>query len=414
MKPLILTIAILCVSAVNLYAQFDFRPGYVVTTENDTIRGLIDYKGNKANAKKCVFKPTADSKSQEFSPEQIRAYRFTDSKFFISKTLEIYGEENTLFLEYLINGIVDLFYYRDNAGEHYWVELENGDLRELRNDEREVYINDTKYRKESKEYIGILKLVFSKSPSVAKKTESVRLDHQSLIDIAHTYHNEVCTGETCIVYEKKMPLVKFKFGLALRANAMALTRSSNLPVEYDYLNNSNFNNPVTPSLGFFLKLNIPALNERLFFQYMASIGKIDMHTVNIHTEKLYSMTHRNEIWLNQTTFFNSGTFRYEFPKGILTPVVQLGGFVNSFSNVDYTHNMLVRYSWGDVYDESVGHVSPFSKFDYGVQMGLGVKGKLFKNKELTADLNYLHGFGYLYGLNTNTVTLDIGIQLGGR
>lgn len=414
MKHRILFFAILIASATSLFAQFDFRPGYVVTSENDTLHGLIDYKGNKANARKCVFKMNAESEKREFTPEQLNAYRFENSKYYISKSIEMGGEETTVFLEYLINGIVDLFYFRDRDGEHYWVDWGNGNLRELRNDEREVYINDTKYRKESKEYIGILKHVFSNSPSVVEETNSVRLDHQSLIDIARTYHDEVCTGESCIVYEKKMPLVKFKFGLALRANAMALTRSGSLPVEYDYLNNSNFNNPFTPSLGFFLKMNIPALNERLFFQYMALVGKIDMHTVNVRTEKLYSMTHRNEIWLTQTAFYNSGTIRYEFPKGLVTPVVQLGGFVNSFNNVDYTHNMEVRYSWGDVYEESVGHESPFSKFDYGVQVGVGLKGKLFKNRDLTADLNYQHGFGYLYGLNTNTIALDIGLQLGGR
>lgn len=56
MKLLILFFAILIASATSLFAQFDFRPGYVVTSENDTLHGLIDCKGNKANARKCVFR----------------------------------------------------------------------------------------------------------------------------------------------------------------------------------------------------------------------------------------------------------------------------------------------------------------------------------------------------------------------
>jgi hypothetical protein len=317
-------------------------------------------------------------------------------------------------LEYLINGIVDIFYYRDNAGEHYLVELDNGNLHELRNDDREVYINETKYLKESKEYIGILKHVFSSSPLIAQKTESVRLDHQSLIKIAHQYHDEVCTGETCIVYEKKMPLVKINFGIAVGLNAFSLAKASNLPGEYDYLVNSNFNQLVTPTIGLFVKMNIPALNERLYLQYLASIGLVNLHTVNTRTEHLYSMTHRNEIWLKQTAFYNSATIRYEFPQGKFRPVVQLGGFVNSFFNVDYTRALEVRYSWGDIYSEGTMHESPFSRFDYGIKVGVGLTSKLFKTKDVTADLNYLRGFGYLYGLNTNSFMLDVSIQLGGR
>jgi biotin synthase-related radical SAM superfamily protein len=44
-------------------------------------------------------------------------------------------------LEYLINGIVDIYYYRDDNGEHYLVDNGSGDLLELKNEEKEIIID---------------------------------------------------------------------------------------------------------------------------------------------------------------------------------------------------------------------------------------------------------------------------------
>ena len=58
------------------FAQKDFREGYIVTKENDTIQGLIDYRGDIRNSEKCVFKQNAESSDIEYLPADINAYLY--------------------------------------------------------------------------------------------------------------------------------------------------------------------------------------------------------------------------------------------------------------------------------------------------------------------------------------------------
>ena len=71
-------------------AQRNFKSGYIITLTGDTIKGYIDSRGDIKNYKRCVFKENEENSSAEYSPEEIRAYRFIDGKFFISKLLKIF------------------------------------------------------------------------------------------------------------------------------------------------------------------------------------------------------------------------------------------------------------------------------------------------------------------------------------
>ena len=95
---------------IKSYSQSDFRNAYVITNENDTIKGFIDYKGNNSNARKCLFRKKEDGEILEFSPEQIKSYRFLNGKYYVSKSIQNKDKIESKFLEYLIDGIVDIYY----------------------------------------------------------------------------------------------------------------------------------------------------------------------------------------------------------------------------------------------------------------------------------------------------------------
>jgi hypothetical protein len=82
-----------------LYAQNDFNPGYVITIKGDTLFGKIDYRGDLYMKSICRFM-TAENTINEYTPHDILAYRFIDSKYYISR--EVDGK--SVFLEYLIKG----------------------------------------------------------------------------------------------------------------------------------------------------------------------------------------------------------------------------------------------------------------------------------------------------------------------
>jgi hypothetical protein len=204
-----------------LKAQTDFRPGYVFTNSGDTLFGQIDYRGDLLMGSICKFK-NPDNKIVEYSPNDIAGYRFINSKYFVSKSVKTGNETKQVFLEYLIIGLVDIYYYKDD-GEHYLVDI-NHDICELKTIKTEEKIENQTYIKEKREYVGYLKILFNKSPSISKKVENLSLSQISLIKIANAYQKEVCPDQKCIIYEKKFPKRKNTFGVVLGMNGLFFSK----------------------------------------------------------------------------------------------------------------------------------------------------------------------------------------------
>ena len=54
-----------------LYAQNNYRPGFIITVQKDTIYGEIDYRTDKMNAKRCVFQ----SQGNDTEPVTLSSFR---------------------------------------------------------------------------------------------------------------------------------------------------------------------------------------------------------------------------------------------------------------------------------------------------------------------------------------------------
>jgi len=398
------------VGITKAYSQNDFRNGYLINNSNDTIFGFINYKGNKANALKCVFKKEENSEVQEFSPNDIKAYRFKDSKYYVSKLVKTNSNESLLFLEVLIDGIADIYYYRDNIGEHYLIDNGDGKLYELKNDEKEVVVNDQKFVRRSNEYIGMLKYFFSKAPSLSKEIENTTLNHKSLINITQKYHKQVCTNEECIVYEKKLPKKKGIFGPILGLNVTNVSVVNNFTDDYFYLRNSHFQTAIYPSIGLFYNNNLFYWNERLNFQYEITYRRLNLRTSNSFIGKSTYMIYLNDIKIIQNSINNSFILEYEFTNYKIRPSIQLGGFVNYYFSNNYKRNLVVLNN-NDVFRTVEYNKYPFSRYDYGVNIGVGFKGKLPNKKEFFVDMRYQRGMGLFKNINTNSYSINIGFRI---
>lgn len=393
-------------------AQSDFREGYIINNNNDTINLLIDYNGLVSSHKKCICKTNSYDKTQIYTPEDIKAYKFIDSKYYESKPIVTNKGREKFFLEYLIDGIVDIYYYRDINGGHYFVDDESGNLHELKNEEKEIIKGDIKYQKQKKEYLGVLAYTFRESPAILKKIGTVNLSHKSLINIANEYHNEICSDEECIIYQKKPPKIKSSFGFTIGLSGQSIIPTGEFSDELYFMKNSQFGFEISPSIGFYYKVNIPFVNENLYFQYEGTYSRISLKTTTSYIEPVYEMNYIDDIALTQNSFNNLGILKYEFPKGKFRPTFQIGGFINYFFKSDYSRNLEVIYSWGDTYFTEQIHDNPFSKFDYGINIGAGLRSIYLKDKELFLDFRYKRGFGLLQSIQTNTFSINIGTQIG--
>ncbi len=191
------------------YGQKGFKPGYIITNDFDTLRGFIRLKSNIENSGSCDFITGKNQPSKSYSPDDIRAYRIENSKYYVSKSVMIDSSRQRVFLEYLVDGIVDLFYYKDLGREYYFIQKDTL-LLPLTNKGSIVTVKEQglrgeyeeNYFKNSNQYKRILQYLFQESPDVLKEIPYTAFDYRPLIKITKDYHNSVCKDHKCIDFTK--------------------------------------------------------------------------------------------------------------------------------------------------------------------------------------------------------------------
>jgi hypothetical protein len=246
-----------------LFAQEDL-PGYIITMAGDTVYGRIRPRLPAKNAEACIFREEQKKEYHSYAPFDIRAYRIIGGKYYVSKRVPWGEEEKPMFLEYLVKGEANLYVYRDGEKDFFFIERGNK-LVPLKNEKKLVYKPDGVYASYSKEYIGVLKYLFSDYKSLYPEINKLELSQKNLIKFAKDFHAKACEGEKCIVYEKKKTIgVKPKFRIAPEAgmNLDFLIRTGNNDPGATELN-------YAPAFSFF-----PALEMTLYFSGAEKAGLV--------------------------------------------------------------------------------------------------------------------------------------------
>jgi hypothetical protein len=186
-----------------LNAQREFRPGCVIKNNGDSLFGNLAYQNDILMSQLCKYKSDNDTEITYY-PEDISSYRFFNGKFYISKEVN----QRKIFLEYLFNGIVKIYYQRDNEGDHYYIEKDTIPLTELSYMESTKYIDGKEYISEQKGFIKQLEFFMPDANGIDQRIKAIqKLEHRDLIKLADYYHSKVCADKSCIIYEKNAPLL---------------------------------------------------------------------------------------------------------------------------------------------------------------------------------------------------------------
>ena len=254
----------LLISSEILNAQTDFRHGYIIKSVGDTIFGQIDYRGDLLMSSLCKFKDVNNT-IKEYSPTDIDAFRFIDSKYYVTKEID----NKKVFMEYLIHGKINIYYMRDDNGDHYYLDKEDVKLIEIPYEEGIKYVDDKDFFYESKKHIGILNYYMKDAPKLESEIKTIKKpEHQNLIKLAEDYHNAVCDNEECIIYEKKVPFIKISI-----TPFVGLTKYNG----YDKLVNE---------FGGYLFFWAPRTSEKLFFKTGLSYNKMSEDGTDLNVFKI--------------------------------------------------------------------------------------------------------------------------------
>lgn len=257
MKFLKLFFLTFLISTGFLHAQPDYRPGYVIENTGDTIYGEIDYRGDWISGRICRFK-TTNYAIEQYTPYDIKAYRFIEGKYYVS---EVVGGKR-VFLEYLIKGMVNIYYLRDENGDHYYLDKENVRLTEIPFEEGIRILDERMVFYRSKKHYGVLNYYMQDAPEFQSRIEAVQIpDHNSLIKLAEDYHNMVCEGDRCIIYEKQLPFISVNletvFGIVNFENQK-------------YIKDQNYF-----LTGVIANIRMPRINEKIYLKTGYLYSRID-------------------------------------------------------------------------------------------------------------------------------------------
>lgn len=217
--------------SVDCSAQYDFRKGYIINNSGDSIRGLIDYANPSTNSTACSFRKDSIAEITSYNPKDIKAYWFDADKIYVSKVAQLGQSKEQLFLEYLVNGIVDLYYLKRSGSEYFFMEKDSI-LYPLTNEEKIVSENYVRYYKKSNDYVHKLQWLLKDAQSLSNEINTASFNHKDLIRITKDYHEKVCRGEECIVYFNRSKLLNKTKWLVSFGVSVDYTRSNVHPDMY--------------------------------------------------------------------------------------------------------------------------------------------------------------------------------------
>ncbi|MDH5597548.1 MAG: hypothetical protein OEY34_00400 [Cyclobacteriaceae bacterium] len=193
-----LTLFVFIFTSGLLYGQKDFQPGYIIKDSGDTLYGLIDYRNDVLMNSVCKFKDSENTIT-EYTPHEINSFRIIESSYYTSR--EVNGRR--YFLEYLIKGKVNIYYMKDEYGNHFYIDKEGEILSEIPYEEGTKYIGGKEVFYKSKKHFGVLGYYMNDATGMQSRIQSIeKPGYKNLISLAKYYHNALCQSDQCIEYEK--------------------------------------------------------------------------------------------------------------------------------------------------------------------------------------------------------------------
>lgn len=198
--------AVMLLLALSANAQVNPVEGFIITNQNDTIRGMIDLRTNQINASQCLFKADDATEYVTYKPGEIAGYRFKKSgKYYVSRKFE---NEGCFFAEFLVQGSLNLYRKEIGFRRIYYIEDKDGKVVTYEEMEKDDNYNEREEKVRAQRLYTLVAL----SPNAVKDIKVGKMSDKQMIKMARDYNDDVCTSdEECILYEHDPKSDKVKF-----------------------------------------------------------------------------------------------------------------------------------------------------------------------------------------------------------
>ena len=394
MRNLLFTFVML-LGILPLKAQVNPQSGYVITNDNDTLRGTIDYRTDAKNARSCRFMAEGETVYKEYLPNEIKGYRLSDTgACYVTKTFPIDGEQRTFFVEYLLEGGVSLYRHKESTSEYFYLVDADGKVATIRETGDVILRRDDQITAQRQKLVEATQ-IFQKSQSTLKQLWAMpQVSADQLLKLTKAYNKEFYAeaGETEF-YQKDL---KSSDGLIARLRfeaGVGITDMKFMPnfTTYDPL----YSTTLMPIVGVGTDMILPRLSKNLLLQVMLqySYNKGDPEQENHYPFK--------RDWTFHDVSLQVGAAYSFLPEKRISPLVRAG------VSLDYMFGLKATHMEGYYNMERNSEDKSFSPRYYA---GLGAEAMVGKHKvSLTANF-WMRYFGTI-GLQAPVFSLMAGFVL---
>jgi hypothetical protein len=299
----------ICSICFSLTHAQDFRKGFVLKTNGDSLAGFVEYRSDKKNSQACYFKTSKGSDKVKFLPTELKGYGFIDDKFYESKGITI--KENgidkrvSLFMEAIVKGKASLYRH---LNQFY---LEKDSLIEIpKSTPVEVNIGGNTYSGTSNEYVGILNMALA---DCNLKADQIKNDERNLSRLIQKYNQ--CKGSVSTVYKSSKPWAKVSPSIFFGVDKTNI-KLAGFP---DY----SIQNSVSMPFGASFAISAPRLSDR--FSLDVELWYVKM-SFQGHSEYrgYYFSTVSSDLFINLSAIKMPIGFHYNFLQERQTPYLKFG------------------------------------------------------------------------------------------
>lgn len=185
-------------------ARTDFRPGFIVKTEGDTIFGEIDYyKSNQNLSESCRFRESPMDYVMVYFPDEVKTIRFDDGPCYVTST----SDGNTFFMQKLVEGRVRLYCVEYDDSTNFYLNKGGMSLTRIPYSEEYTTLDGRDYLHKSQKHLGLYSYFMSDAPEIQPRIATMgKPEKKSLIGLVTSYNNMVAKDSACIVYRDEFSL----------------------------------------------------------------------------------------------------------------------------------------------------------------------------------------------------------------
>jgi hypothetical protein len=352
----------------------DYRPGYVVKNNLDSINGFVAYRSDAKNQVECLFRQMRKNETIRFNPGQLKTFGFYGDKQFRSMNFpQELGSSQKVFAKQLVRGRISLLKIDKN-----FVLLVKDSLIFLPVPKsKDVKNSEGNWSKKDKRYVGILNYLIKDCQLSADESSYTEGD---LTNLLQSYNR--CKGvEVSLTNQKPLGKLNFLFFGGYARSKM----------EMDLFTDVAFSPSYSVLAGAGLELSSPRIFDRLFFT--AEAWYHDSFYQAYDKGPFAGNIRHQDIFVDVSYVKIPVGFKYNF-RSTNTPYVKVGMSFTALNKINVRTFEEVEAPDGTVYaDENFGGYNV--KDPKGIWMAFGYERIVFGKLKMFGELRYERGEGFI-------------------